>query len=133
MTNAEHDGNFAVCLDSTGGGNYFFQDLNHIPDAGNKICVSFWANIVKNDGGVNGGGLINLNGANQSYVTMLGASNPNFETGWHYYAFNPITVPSGTTGIRFNFYNNEHPGNKVYFAQPMINIGDHTWPYMPTD
>lgn len=131
-TNVNHDGNFAVCLDSTGGGNFFFQDLNHIPDAGNKICISFWANIVKHDGGVNGGGLINFNGANHDYVAMLGGSNPNFETGWRYYQFDPITVPSGTTGIRFNFYNNEHSGNKVYFTQPMVNIGDHAWPYMPT-
>lgn len=127
-TNVTHDGNFAICIKSAGESNFFYQDLEHIPDPGNTICVSFWANIVKNDGGVNGGAFIKFNGANQNYTATL----TNTETGWQYYAFNPITVPSGTTGIRFSFYNNEHTGNQVYFAQPMVNIGDHTWPYMPT-
>lgn len=131
-TNVTHDGNFAICIESAGGSNFFYQDLQHIPDPGNTICVSFWANIIKNDGGANGGAFIQLNGANQNYTANLGDSNPTYETGWHYYAFNPIKVSNGTTGIRFSFYNNEHAGNKVYFTQPMINIGDHTWPYMPT-
>ncbi|MCT3055828.1 hypothetical protein EFN57_09805 [Leuconostoc citreum] len=56
VTNVTHDGNFAICIDSAGGGNFFYQDLQHIPD----------------------------------------------------------------------------PGNKVYFTQPMVNIGDHIWPYIPT-
>ena len=127
-TNVTHDGNFAVCIESTGGYNFFYQDLQHIPDPGNKICISFWANIVKNDGGINSGAVINFNGANQNYTNNL----TNTRTGWQYHEFNPITVPSGTTGIRFNFYNNEHSGNKVYFTQPMVNVGDHVWPYMPT-
>lgn len=127
-TNVTHDGNFAICIKSAGGSNFFYQDLEHIPDPGNPICIAFWANIVKNDGGVNGGVFIKFTGANQNYTASL----TNTKTGWQYYAFNPITVPSGTTGIQFSFYNNEHSGNQVYFAQPMVNIGTHTWPYMPT-
>lgn len=132
MTNVTHDGNFAVCIESAGGTNFISQDLSHIPDPGHKICLSFWANINKTDGGFNGGVLITFQGINANYTATLGDSNPTYEAGWHYYAFNPITVPNGTTGIRFSFYNNEHTGNKVYYAQPMLNDGDHAWPYMPT-
>lgn len=132
MSNVTHDGNFAVCIESAGGANFISQDLSHIPDPGHKICLSFWAHIDKTDGGFNGGVLITFQGINANYTATLGDSNPTYEAGWHYYAFNPITVPNGTTGIRFSFYNNEHTGNKVYYAQPMLNDGDHTWPYMPT-
>lgn len=132
MANVTHDGNFAVCIESAGGANFISQDLSHIPDPGHKICLSFWAHIDKTDGGFNGGVLITFQGINANYTATLGDSNPTYEAGWHYYAFNPITVPNGTTGIRFSFYNNEHTGNKVYYAQPMLNDGDHAWPYMPT-
>ena len=132
MTNVTHDGNYAVCIESAGGGNFISQDLSHIPDPGNKICLSFWARIDKTDGGFNGGALITFEGINANYTAALSDSNPTYEAGWRYYAFNPITVPNGTTEIRFSFYNNEHTGNKVYYAQPMLNDGDHTWPYMPT-
>ena len=128
VSNGVHDGNFILQMTSAGGANFCSQTLANYPWAGYQICLSFWANILKHDGGVNAGALIIFNGANQNYTASL----TNTNAGWQYYTFNPITVPSGTTGIKFNFYNNEHAGNQINFAQPMLNVGSRLAPYMPT-
>ncbi|WP_333603532.1 phage tail spike protein [Lactobacillus acetotolerans] len=128
MTNVNVDGNFAVCITSAGGSNFIGQDISHFPDPGNKICIGYVANVTKNDGGLNAGMLVTFQGANHSVTANI----TDTTTGWHYWEFNPIVVPNGTTGIRISFFNNEHNGNQIYFVKPMINIGDHVWPYQPT-
>jgi len=132
MANVTHDGNFAVCIESAGGGNFISQNLSHIPDPGHKLCVSYWGNIDRDDGDFNGGMLISFQGTNSNYVCNVLTVNPGRIHGWRLYTFDPITVPNGTTGIRISFYNNEHNGNKIYYAQPMISDGDVRAPYMPT-
>jgi hypothetical protein len=132
MANVTHDGNFAVCIESAGGGNFISQDLSHIPDPGHKLCVSYWGNIDRDDGGFNGGMLISFQGVDSNYTCNIDTVNPSRVHGWRFYMYDPITVPNGTTGIRISFYNNEHNGNKIYYAQPMISDGDVRAPYMPT-
>lgn len=132
MANVTHDGNFAVCIESAGGDNFIGQNLSHIPDPGHKLCVSYWGNIIQDDGGFNGGMLIDFQGSNSNYVCNVLTVNPGRIHGWRFYTYDPITVPNGTTGIRISFYNNEHAGNKIYYAQPMISDGDVRAPYMPT-
>jgi len=132
MANVTHDGNFAVCIESAGGGNFISQNLSHIPDPGHQLCVSYWGNIDRDDGDFNGGMLISFQGTNSNYVCNVSTVNPSHAHGWRFYTYDPITVPNGTTGIRISFYNNEHNGNKIYYAQPMISDGDVRAPYMPT-
>lgn len=132
MANVTHDGNFAVCIESAGGGNFISQNLSHIPDPGHQLCVSYWGNIDRDDGDFNGGMLISFQGTNSNYVCNVSTVNPSHAHGWHFYTYDPITVPNGTTGIRISFYNNEHTGNKIYYAQPMISDGATRAPYIPT-
>lgn len=132
VSNDVHDGNFVLQMVSPGGSNFCTQTLANFPWAGNQVCVSFWANIVRNDGGVNGGAFIDFIGGGMNYTMTIQDAGKGLSAGWKFYSFNPITVPNGTNSIRFSFYNNEHNGNMIYFAQPMLNAGSHVAPYMPT-
>lgn len=132
VSNGVHDGNFVLQMSSAGGSNFCTQTLTNFPWEGNQLCVSFWANIMKNDGGVNAGALIMFTGGGTNYTATIQGAGKGLSTGWKFYSFNPITVPDGTSSIKFAFYNNEHKGNIINFAQPMLNTGPRVAPYMPT-
>ncbi|RRG07749.1 MAG: hypothetical protein DUD32_12480 [Lactobacillus sp.] len=132
VSNDVHDGNFVLQMVSPGGSNFCTQTLANFPWSGNQVCISFWANIVRNDGGVNGGAFIDFVDGGTNYTATIQDAGKGLSTGWKFYSFNPITVPSGTSSIRFAFYNNEHNGNIIHFAQPMLSVGSHVAPYMPT-
>lgn len=132
VSNDLHDGNFVLQIRSAGGSNFVTQTLANFPWVNNQISFSFWANIINHDGGLNAGAFIAFNGGGKNYNATIQDAGKGLSTGWKFYSFDPITVPNGTSSVNFAFYNNEHAGNFVHFAQPMMNAGSNVAPYMPT-